>query len=107
MCLAGQPPAAPVTAAGAVAMAACGPGVAGGGGCDGAVGGGAGGVLAERAHDALEEACRRLIGAGCLPDRAGQPTQIVVHASLDQLRGLPGAAAAEAAWGPPAAPGAE
>ena len=25
----------------------------------------------QRRHDALEEACRRLIGAGCLPDRAG------------------------------------
>jgi hypothetical protein len=61
----------------------------------------------QRAHDALEEACRRLIGARCLPDRAGQPTQIVVHASLDQLRGLPGAAAAEAAWGAAAAPGDE
>ncbi|HUA31773.1 MAG TPA: DUF222 domain-containing protein [Streptosporangiaceae bacterium] len=59
----------------------------------------------QRAHDALEEACRRLIGAGGLPDRAGQPTQIVLHASLDQLRGLPGAAPAEAAWGAPAAPG--
>ena len=30
----------------------------------------------QRRHDALEEACRRLIGAGCLPDRAGQPTQV-------------------------------
>ncbi|HUA29444.1 MAG TPA: DUF222 domain-containing protein [Streptosporangiaceae bacterium] len=61
----------------------------------------------QRAHDALEEACRRLIGSARLPDRGGQPTQLVVHASLDQLRGLPGAAAAEAAWGAPAAPGDE
>jgi uncharacterized protein DUF222/HNH endonuclease len=61
----------------------------------------------QRAHDALEEACRRLIATGCLPDRAGQPTQIVVHASLDRLRGVPGADAAEAAWGAAAAPGAE
>jgi hypothetical protein len=61
----------------------------------------------QRAHDALEEACRRLIASGCLPDRAGQPTQIVVHASLDRLRGLDGAAAAEAAWGAAAAPGDE
>jgi uncharacterized protein DUF222/HNH endonuclease len=61
----------------------------------------------QRRHDALEEACRRLIASGGLPDRAGQPTQIVVHASLDQLRGLPGAAPAEAAWGAAAAPGAE
>ena len=62
----------------------------------------------QRAHDALEEACRRLIGSGCLPDRAGQPTQIMVHMGLDRLRGLPGADVAEAAWGgPAAAPGDE
>jgi hypothetical protein len=52
----------------------------------------------QRRHDALEEACRRLIAAGGLPDRAGQPTQIVLHMDLDRLRGLPGAPDAEAAW---------
>ena len=52
----------------------------------------------QRRHDALEEACRRLIAAGTLPDRAGQPTQIQVHLTLSQLRGLPGAAAAEREW---------
>jgi hypothetical protein len=52
----------------------------------------------QRRHDALEEACRRLIGAGCLPDRAGQPTQVQLHLTLDQLRDLPGATDAEAAW---------
>src|ERR1700733_6725924 len=52
----------------------------------------------QRLHDALEDACRRLIGWGCLPDRAGQPTQIVLHMDLDRLRGLPGAPEAEAAW---------
>ena len=52
----------------------------------------------QRQHDALEEACRRLIGSGCLPERAGQPTQIVLHLDLDRLRGLPGAPDAEAAW---------
>ncbi len=70
---------------------------------------------AKRDHDALEEACRRLVGAGCLPERAGQPTQIQLHMTLDQLRGLDGAGAAEAAWGqaawacrgPGAPPGAE
>src|SRR6202050_335087 len=41
---------------------------------------------------------RRLVGSGCLPDRAGQPTQIVLHMDLDRLRGLPGAPEAEAAW---------
>jgi hypothetical protein len=43
------------------------------------------------------EPCRRLIGAGCLPERAGQPTQIVLHMDLDRLRGLPGAPEADAA----------
>jgi Domain of unknown function (DUF222)/HNH endonuclease len=52
----------------------------------------------QRLHDALEEACRRLIGTGCLPDRGGQPTQIVLHMDLDRLRGLPGAPGVESAW---------
>jgi Domain of unknown function (DUF222) len=59
----------------------------------------------QRDHDALEEAMRRLIAAGCLPERAGQPTQIQLHLTLDQLRGLPGAAAAEADWAGGAAAG--
>jgi hypothetical protein len=64
----------------------------------------------QRDHDAVEEACRRLIGAGCLPDRAGQSTQIQLHMTLDQLRGLEGASDAEAAWaarGPAAGPGSD
>jgi Domain of unknown function (DUF222) len=63
----------------------------------------------QRRHDALEEACRRLIAAGGLPERAGQPTQIMVHMDLDRLRGLPGAPGAEAAWAGAATapPGAE
>ena len=52
----------------------------------------------QRRHDALEEACRRLVAAGCLPDRAGQPTQIQLHMTLGQLRNLQGAAGAEDAW---------
>jgi Domain of unknown function (DUF222)/HNH endonuclease len=42
---------------------------------------------AQRSHDALEEACRRLIAAKCMPDRAGQATQIQLHMTLDQLLG--------------------
>ena len=42
-------------------------------------------TLAQRHHDALAEACRRLVASGCLPDRAGQPTQIQLHLSLDEL----------------------
>jgi Domain of unknown function (DUF222)/HNH endonuclease len=41
----------------------------------------------QRDHDALEEACRRLAAAQNLPDRAGQPTQIQLHMTLDQLLG--------------------
>ena len=62
----------------------------------------------QRRHDALEEGCRRLIAAGGLPGRAGQPTQIILHMNLDRLRGLPGASDAEATFpGPAAPPGAE
>jgi hypothetical protein len=52
----------------------------------------------QRNHDALEEACRRLIRAGMVPARAGQPTQVLVHLTLAQLRGAPGAPGAEDAW---------
>src|SRR3984885_12599293 len=62
----------------------------------------------QRQHDALEEACRLLIAANCLPERAGQPTQIILHMDLDRLRGMPGASDAEATFpGPIAPPGAE
>jgi hypothetical protein len=63
----------------------------------------------QRRHDAVEEMCRRLIAAGGVPDRAGQPAQIQVHMTLDQLRGLtePGAQAGWAAAWPPAGPGAD
>jgi hypothetical protein len=55
-------------------------------------------TVAQRRHDALEEACRRLVAAGGLPDVAGQPAQIILHATLEQLLGLRGAAAAKQAW---------
>ena len=55
-------------------------------------------TVTQRRHDALEEACRRLIAAQMVPGRAGQPTQALVHITLAQLRALPGASGAEAAW---------
>jgi len=55
-------------------------------------------------HDALQEMCRRLIAAGGLPDRAGQPTQIQLHMTLEQLLGLDGADETIAGW-PAAGPG--
>jgi len=55
-------------------------------------------TAAQRRHDALEDACRRLIATGTLPARGGQPTQVQVHLGLAELRDMPGAAAAERAW---------
>src|SRR5581483_2433639 len=52
----------------------------------------------QRRHDALAEACRRLITAGMVPGRAGQPTQLTVHMTLAQLLGLPGGRQAQRAW---------
>ena len=40
---------------------------------------------AQRDHDALAEACRRLIAANCLPDRAGQPVQIQLAMTLHDM----------------------
>ncbi len=42
-------------------------------------------TLAQRRHDALEEACTRLIAAGCLPERAGQPVRLELTITLDEL----------------------
>jgi Domain of unknown function (DUF222) len=43
---------------------------------------------AQRYHDALEEAARRLIAGGLLPERAGQPVKAWVHVSLAELRAM-------------------
>jgi hypothetical protein len=42
-------------------------------------------TLAQRHHDALEEACTRLIAAGGLPERAGQPVRLQLNITLDEL----------------------
>src|SRR5580693_3024966 len=47
-------------------------------------------TVPQRYHDALEEACRRLLGTGGLPDVAGQPAMVQLHVTLDQLRDLVG-----------------
>jgi len=39
----------------------------------------------QRYHDALEEACRRLVAAGLLPERAGQPVRVTAHIDLSDL----------------------
>jgi hypothetical protein len=64
---------------------------------------------AQRDHDALEEACRLLLAARCLPERDGQPVQIQLNMTLSQLVGQPEAepalAADLAAHGATAPPG--
>jgi hypothetical protein len=52
----------------------------------------------QRRHDALEDACDRLIRAGMIPGRDGQSPQVQVHVDLATLRDLPGGSAAEASW---------
>jgi hypothetical protein len=55
----------------------------------------------QRRHDALGEACQRLINAGMLPGQAGQarrPAQVYLHMTLSQLRDGPGASQVEEAW---------
>jgi hypothetical protein len=42
-------------------------------------------TLAQRWHDAMEEACTRLIAGGCLPERAGQPVRLELSITLDEL----------------------
>jgi len=39
----------------------------------------------QRYHDALEDAMRRLVAAGLLPERAGQPVKVWAHISLADL----------------------
>ena len=46
-------------------------------------------TAAQRRHDALEDACRRLVATGTLPARGGQPTQVQVHLGLAELRDCP------------------
>ena len=40
----------------------------------------------QRYHDALEDAMRRLVASGLLPERAGQPVKVWAHVSLAELR---------------------
>ena len=55
-------------------------------------------TLLQRRHDALQEACERLIDSGRLPGRDGQPLHLNVHVDLAELNGLPGASELEAGW---------
>jgi hypothetical protein len=52
----------------------------------------------QRYHDALQEAMTRLIAAGILPERAGQPVKIWAHISLADLLRLDGSSALQEEW---------
>ncbi len=53
---------------------------------------------AQRFHDGLAEAMRRLVTAGLLPERAGQPVKAWVHISLADLMMLEGSSALLEEW---------
>ena len=53
---------------------------------------------AQRFHDGLHEAMRRLVTAGLLPERAGQPVKAWVHISLADLMVLEGSSALLEEW---------
>jgi hypothetical protein len=55
--------------------------------------------LGQRRHDALEEACQRLIAANMVPGRDGQPLHVFAHTDLAALAG-----AASPALAAPASP---
>ena len=57
-------------------------------------------TAAQRRHDAVEEACRRLIGGQMIPGRDGQPPHLTVHIDLGDLRRPPGGSALERSWTP-------
>ena len=53
---------------------------------------------AQRYHDGLHEAMQRLVTAGLLPERAGQPVKAWVHISLADLMALDGSSALLEEW---------
>ena len=53
---------------------------------------------AQRFHDGLAEAMRRLVAAGLLPERAGQPVKAWAHISLADLMMLDGSSALLEEW---------
>ncbi len=53
---------------------------------------------AQRCHDALQEAMQRLVTAGLLPERAGQPVKVWAHITLADLMVLEGSSALREEW---------
>lgn len=52
----------------------------------------------QRYHDGLHEAMDRLIAAGLLPERAGQPVKAWAHVSLAELRAMAAGSALQQEW---------
>src|SRR6202035_5331834 len=52
----------------------------------------------QRYHDALEDAMRRLVASGLLPERAGQPVKVWAHISLAELRALDDGSVLQDQW---------
>jgi Domain of unknown function (DUF222) len=52
----------------------------------------------QRYHDALQEAMKRLVAAGLVPQRAGQPLKVWAYISLADLMTLPGSAELVREW---------
>ena len=57
-------------------------------------------TAAQRRHDAIEEACTRLISGQMIPGRDGQPPHLSVHIDLTDLTGLRGGSVLERSWTP-------
>jgi hypothetical protein len=53
---------------------------------------------AQRYHDALEQAMNRLVAAGLVPARSGQPAKVVAHISLADLLDLDSESKLQQAW---------
>ena len=52
----------------------------------------------QRYHDGLQEAMRRLIASGLLPERAGQPVKVWAHVTLAELRTLDDGSLLQDVW---------
>jgi len=52
----------------------------------------------QRFHDGLEDAMRRLVASGLLPERAGQPVKLWGHVSLAELRALDDGSVLQDQW---------
>jgi Domain of unknown function (DUF222) len=53
---------------------------------------------AQRCHDALQEAMRRLVTADLVPERAGQPVKVWAHIPLAELLAMEGSTALMKEW---------